>query len=75
MPKTSEIRYSFYRHFMQQIGIIWPVISGLLVVIAGMGILAITTKAGACSTASISPSSPDSRSVMATSLPRGRWRA
>lgn len=39
MPKTSEIRYSFYRHFMQQIGIIWPVISGLLVVIAGMGIL------------------------------------
>ena len=39
MPKTSEIRYSFYRHFMQQIGIIWPVISGLLVVIAGMGVL------------------------------------
>jgi Ion channel len=39
MSRTSEIRYSFYRNFVRQIGIVWPVLSGLLVLIAGLGIL------------------------------------
>jgi hypothetical protein len=39
MTGTSEIRYAFYRHFVQQIGIVWPVISGLLAIIAGLGIV------------------------------------
>jgi hypothetical protein len=39
MSRTSEIRYSFYRNFVRQIGIVWPVLSGLLLLIAGLGIL------------------------------------
>jgi hypothetical protein len=39
MTRTSEIRSSFYRHFVQQVGIVWPVLSGLIAVIAGLGIL------------------------------------
>jgi Ion channel len=42
MPRRSEIRHSFYRHFVQQIRIVWPVISALLVLIAGMGVLVAT---------------------------------
>jgi len=42
MARSSEIRRSFYRHFLHQIRIVWPVISGLLLVIAGMGILVAT---------------------------------
>lgn len=39
MKNTSELRRLFFRHLMSQIGIVWPVISLLLVVIAGLGIV------------------------------------
>jgi hypothetical protein len=39
MTKTSEIRRLFYRHLVSQLGIVWPVISGLLALIAGLGII------------------------------------
>lgn len=39
MPAASQIRRLFYRHLVAQLAVVWPVLSGLLTIIAGLGLL------------------------------------
>lgn len=39
MTRSAELRRQFFKAFWQELGVVWPVLSGLIVVQLGLGML------------------------------------